>query len=180
MYQHSVPALYQHSRLNGKRQYLTVFSMMYQHSTRVVLVHWTGEQRSPGAGVSGNGGQAGETSGAVATAGRSGFSATKGNRHMSTTKRSVPAQPRRSVPALDPADSLSMLRSAVGYDMQYGLMVQAKTLDGGKLLIIVTGAAVDYAQPGAPFVPAQDVPAFDADSAGTVLVHLADRPAQAG
>ena len=70
---------------------------------------------------------------------------------------------RRDVPALAPEDSLSMLRSAVGYVQESGLLVQAKNLEGGRLLIIVTGAMVDYDDAGTRFVPAQDVPARQED-----------------
>jgi len=62
--------------------------------------------------------------------------------------------------------------------MQSGLQVQAKNLAGGKLLIIVTGAAVDYDQPGGKFVPAQSVPASADVPAQEGVPAQADVPAR--
>lgn len=75
---------------------------------------------------------------------------------MSTSKNAS-AEPkprdskRKAQPALTPADSLQMLRSAIGYVMQAGLDVRATNRDG-KLVIVVRGAQLtaDRSQ----FVPA--------------------------
>jgi hypothetical protein len=61
---------------------------------------------------------------------------------------------RREQPPLTPADSLSILRSAIGYVMQSGLQVNAGTVDG-VLVIKVTGAVVDGSGETTRFVPAQ-------------------------
>ena len=54
---------------------------------------------------------------------------------------------------MTPADSLSILRSAVGYVMQAGLQVHAGTVDG-VLVIKVAGAVVDDSGGTTQFVPA--------------------------
>lgn len=61
------------------------------------------------------------------------------------------ASKRKAQPALALADSLQMLRSAIGYVMQSGLDVRATNRDG-KLVIVVRGAQLtaDRSQ----FVPA--------------------------
>jgi hypothetical protein len=75
-----------------------------------------------------------------------------------TTKRNGK---RKEQPPLTPADSLSILRSAVGYVMQAGLQVNAGTVDG-VLVIKVTGAVVDNSGDVTRFVPAQtEVPATE-------------------
>ena len=68
-----------------------------------------------------------------------------------TTK---PSGKRNTQPPLTPADSLSILRSAVGYVMQAGLQVNAGTVDG-VLVIKVAGAMVDDSSEATRFVPAQ-------------------------
>lgn len=81
--------------------------------------------------------------------------------NASERKRSGGGRRRQSKPPLTPADSLAMLRSAIGYVMQAGLAVHAGTV-GGALVIKVTGAAVDNSGGGVRFVPAlpaADVPA---------------------
>ena len=66
-----------------------------------------------------------------------------------TTK---PSGKRNVQPPLTPADSLSILRSAVGYVMQAGLQVNAGTVDG-VLVIKVVGAMVDDFGDTTRFVP---------------------------
>ena len=74
------------------------------------------------------------------------------------TKTDVPKRARQPQPPLTPADSLAMLRSAIGYVMQSGLAVGASN-NGGKLVIVVHGA--NLADDHTRFVPvlaAPDVP----------------------
>ncbi len=65
------------------------------------------------------------------------------------------------MPPLTPADSLSILRSAVSYTMQAGLQVNAGTVDG-VLVIKVVGVVVDDSGDTIRFVPAPtNVPAAE-------------------
>lgn len=60
-----------------------------------------------------------------------------------TTPTAAPKRARRAAqPPLTPADSLDMLRSAIGYVMQSGLAVGASNT-GTKLVIVVHGANLD-------------------------------------
>ena len=72
-----------------------------------------------------------------------------------TTNASGPKRSgaRKSQLPLTPADSLAMLRSAVGYVMQAGLTVNAGTV-GGALVIKVVGACADNSGGTVRFVPA--------------------------
>lgn len=72
------------------------------------------------------------------------------NAKQPTTKTAAPKRARKPQPALTPADSLSMLRSAIGYVMQSGLTVGASN-HGARLVIVVDGANLDDAH--SRFVP---------------------------
>jgi hypothetical protein len=74
--------------------------------------------------------------------------------NVSERKRSSGGRLRQSQTPLTPADSLALLRSAVGYVMQAGLAVNAGTV-GGALVIKVTGARVENSGGGVWFVPAR-------------------------
>lgn len=69
---------------------------------------------------------------------------------MSTNASKPGGAKRKPQPALTPADSLAMLRSAIGYVMQSGLVVSAMNHDG-KLVIVVRGAQLTGDK--AKFVP---------------------------
>jgi hypothetical protein len=87
-------------------------------------------------------------------------SATNERQNTMSTNASKPGgAKRKQKPPLAQADSLTMLRSAIGYVMQSGLVVSASNHSGDKLVIIVRGAQLtgDKTQ----FVPAitlADVP----------------------
>jgi hypothetical protein len=105
------------------------------------------------------------------------YSQSSERQSIMTTKRNGkrthrPANSGKKQAPLTPADSLSILRSAVGYVMQAGLQVNAGTMDG-VLVIKVTGAMVDDSGDTTRFVPAQaSVPASGATQSLGGLYYL--------